>query len=403
MFGRISTEAGRRVQYVAVAAVLSIFQIAHAQAPPPTIVDCTGTMGPYWPQTNVFPSLSQYLKINGPIGTVSLYGTCHENVYIVNGDNLAINAATSGAGILGNITVVASPDAVYLIGLTITNPAGDGINVGGSKVSLNSCNVSNNAGIGVSIENASHVVVVGSGTFDNNAGWAGAFRVFGRSFLNIAPSGPVQIQGNSQSGIWASQSEIEVGSNTVISGNINAPGVVLLGGSRAQFGGDPAAPSLVQNNSNGGIMLRENSEISLYGWAVRQNGKFGIEDGFHSQVTLAGTDVSQNQGPGVNVHSGSQVDFYPGTQNRVDGNGSLTDPTSGGIRIDGNSEAYLRGGEVSNNLGPGIRATMNSSADFAGVSIIGNAGTISCDFTSPIASDISVPFTTGCLVVRRNP
>jgi len=357
------------------------------------------------PAPNIFPSINAYLQQIGPIGTVYVNGPCHENITILNGDQFTI---VGPAEIDGNINIANSPDGVSLQNLTITHSGWDGIDITGSKVSLDSCNVSGNPGNGVSINNASHVDVVGSGSFNNNGGYAGGFQVGGHSLLNIAPTGPVEIQGNKQSGIWASQADVSTSGNTIISDNVNGPGVELLGGSRAQFGSANGAPNVIQNNPNGGIEVRENSELSFWvccsspANVVTKNGKFGIADGVHSQVTLAGAVVSQNQGPGVNVYAGSQLNFFSGTQNAIDGNGSVTDPASAGIRIDGNSEAYLRGGDVSNNLGPGIRVGVNSSADFAGVTLIGNGSVIACDFTSPIVSDLSVPWTTGCLVVRKN-
>jgi hypothetical protein len=399
MLGSILKAAVRLARVAVAVSVVSVASAALAQA----VVDCTGTMTP---GPNIYPSLTAYINQVGPVGTVQIVGTCHENVTIWGGDQFTI---VGPGAINGHVSINNSPDAIFLKNLTITNPNGDGVDISGSKVSFDSCNVSNNSGNGVSINNASHVDVVGIGSFNNNAGWAGGFEVFGHSFLNIAPSpGPVEIRGNGQAGIRASQADVSTDGNTIISDTVSGPGIVLLGGSRAQIGSAIGGPNLIQNNPNGGISLQENSEISLWSCCsfgpnvVSKNGKFGISAGLHSQVTLAGADVNGNSGPGVIVYSGSQLNVDSGTQNAIDGNGSSADPMSAGIRIDGNSEAYLRGGDISNNLGPGIRVGVNSSADFAGVTIIGNSSVIACDFTSPIVSDVSVPWTTGCLVVRKN-
>jgi len=361
-------------------------------------IDCNGTMTTSDTKT-VYSSFGEYLAKLGPIGTVHVNGYCREDVTIWGGDNFIV---LGPAQVAGNISIGNSPDSVFLSKLTVTNSKGDGIDVNGSKLILDSCNVSNNVGNGVSVDNASHVVVLGTGIFNNNEGWAGGFRVFGHSFLNVSPSGPVEIKGNTNSGIWASESDVQIGWKTLISGNKTGPGVVLLGGTRAQFGGDLNTPSVIENNPNGGILLRENSEISLYGWIVRSNGQFGISSGFHSQVTLASAQVNENTGPGLSIESGSQLDFYPGTPNRVYGNGTLSDPMSAGVRIDGNSTAYLRGGTLSTNLGPGIRVGLNSTADFAGVEFFANSSVIACDLTSAIATDLLVPLSTGCITIRRN-
>jgi len=74
-------------------------------------------------------------------------------------------------------------------------------------------------------------------------------------------------------------------------------------------------------------------------------------------------------------------------------NGAAADPRSAGIRLDGNSEVLVRGGQVTQNNGPGILALVNSSADFAGVTFAGNAEgeIINCDTSSWMVSDLSRP------------
>jgi hypothetical protein len=57
--------------------------------------------------------------------------------------------------------------------------------------------------------------------------------------------------------------------------------------------------------------------------------------------------------------------------------------------VDGNSEAFLRGGQISGNTGPGVLLLVNSSADFSGVTFSGNSGVISCDSSSTMVSDLA--------------
>jgi hypothetical protein len=414
--------AGRKlVRFAQAVSVIGVLLTAWQLNGQNAIIDCTGG-GNYSPGSGVYPSFSQYhsalnTEYTGWTGSVTVYGTCVENVYIANSDP-AINVSpgpndefriigAAGATIRGNLTIVATPSPVYLQNLTIEYSSGDGIDVNGSNVTLDSCKVNNNIGNGVSIDNSSHVLVTGSKSqFNDNQGWAGGFSVFGHSYLDIAPAGqgfdPLQIQGNTHAGIWASQADVTAGSNILISDNggpvsdNGVPGVVLLGGTRAQFGGDINVPSHIQNQKNGGILLRENSEISLYGWIVQNNGKFGIDDGFHSQVSLASAQISQNDGPGVNAYAGSEITFYPGGPgNLIIDNGSAG-KAAPGVRVDGNSHAYLRGNnEISNrgigNQVPGIQVQLNSSVDLddqlnvgptAGSAAAINSNGIQCDYTS---------------------
>ena len=46
---------------------------------------------------------------------------------------------------------------------------------------------------------------------------------------------------------------------------------------------------------------------------------------------------------------------------------------SAGVRLDGNSQAFLDRAEVTGNLGPGVVADLNSSIDARAVTLSGNA------------------------------
>jgi hypothetical protein len=75
--------------------------------------------------------------------------------------------------------------------------------------------------------------------------------------------------------------------------------------------------------------------------------------------------------------------------NEISRNGNVSDPNSAAIRVDGNSQAQVRGGVISQNAGPAILALVNSSADFSGVTFNGNTGgTIVCDSTATMVSDL---------------
>jgi hypothetical protein len=71
-------------------------------------------------------------------------------------------------------------------------------------------------------------------------------------------------------------------------------------------------------------------------------------------------------------------------------NGKERDPRSAGIVVDGNSEAFLRGGQITGNRGPGILALVNSSADFTGATFADNSrGIIQCDSSAWMVSDLA--------------
>ena len=107
-----------------------------------------------------------------------------------------------------------------------------------------------------------------------------------------------------------------------------------------------------------------------------------------SQATFYDGDrITDHTGVGVDVYANSQAYFFG--KNSVLRNGTASDPSSAGIRVDGNSEALLRGGELRNNNGPGILGLVNSSADFDDVTFSGNSGgIIACDDTATVVGSL---------------
>lgn len=379
------------------------------------IIDCTGGLSSGG-DTTVFSGFADYFQKVGATGLAYVVGPC-PGFSIDGGDRLTL---VGPAEIDGNVKIMNS-QGVYFLNMAFTQSPADGLTIEGSYVYLGYSVSTRNQGNGVSVDKASHVLVRG-GDYSYNAGWAGGFHVSGHSLLEIDSPDPVTIRGNTQTGIWATQSDLTINGSTVISDSEKGPGIYLVGGSRAQIGNSTGTPNRIEKNSNGGIQVLENSELSLWvccsnsANVITRNGKFGVLAGFHSQVTLSGADIYENSGPGVDVNTGSQLDFFPGSQNRIDANGYQMPNPSPGVRVSGNSQAWLRGGEISNDSGPlgagnqspSMYVGLNSSVDFAGVKLGSAAGTssvnsngISCDFTSIASSDVPLNLGTGCILGGR--
>jgi len=78
-----------------------------------------------------------------------------------------------------------------------------------------------------------------------------------------------------------------------------------------------------------------------------------------------------------------------GVPNQIVGNGFGTDATRAGIRLDGNSQAYVRDAVITQSGGPGILEQINSSLDLAGSTLTANAGgAIACDGSAVLVSDL---------------
>jgi len=364
-------------------------------------VDCSGT-NPY-----VYPSINAALQNAGPGTSIFVTGTCNESVSLF-GQNAFNLGAFFGqtATINGGISINKSEN-VFLYGLNVTNPSGDGIVVGNSGgIVLDTCTSNGNAGVGLLVAGMSDVTVSAMGAFDNNV--RGGINITGNSIVSIfAFAGIADISNNAGPGIWASQANFSTLGSTTVANNLfgagsnSGFGIDLRGGAHVQFGA-LFGPNHVSGNQQGGAWLQETAEISFFSIGqpnlIQSNGPVGVLAGFGSQVTFF--DISGPLGAQISGHSSAGVDLYANSQayfsgaNLVQGNGSGADARSAGIRVDGNSEAFLRGGQVSGNSGPGMLVLVNSSADFSGVSFSGNNGVISCDSSSTMVSDLAGPSST---------
>jgi len=376
-----------------IGAALSASLAVHAQI----LVDCSGT------NPAAYPSISAALPNAGPGSTILVTGACNENVFIQAATSLNLGAwYGQTVTINGNITVDHSP-FVYLYGLNVTNPNGNGFDVNSSSVILDTCTSSGNAGNGLNAAFQGDVVVVASGAFDGNGGFG--ISASGNSWVGLAPfAGLADISNNTGPGIYIDASIVGSASNTNVIDNgfggsfAGGAGVAMLDGSTMGLS-SYEGPNIVQGNAGGGISLGEASRLSVFGPTggplnlIQNNGPFGIQAGFGSQVTLSNaTVVSDHSGPGLDVYANSQV--YVNGSVQILRNGTNSDPRSAGIRVDGNSEAYLRSAEVSQNNGPAILALVNSSIDFTGMTFSNDLGIINCDSSSAMVSDLSPPAST---------
>ena len=389
----------KRFSLLAVAIGLTLFVFTNAARAQFLFVDCSGT-NPY----ALFSSINAALPaVNGPGAFIAVTGTCNENVTLYDVNNLTLGAFFGQtANLIGQLTIISSR-LVYVYGLNVTNPSGEGVYVQTSSVVFDTFSSSGNAGNGMQVTQSSDVTVNAIGTFSNNGGY-GIYND-ANSFVRINSwAGMTDISNNQQSALWNTQANFVTVGNTRMANN-GQVAIDMRGGGKTQMGSIGSAfgfgPNVIENNPNGGVSLQENAEISF--WAlqqpnainiIRNNGPFGVEAGFGSQVTLVGASITGHAGPGVDIYAHSQLygtSRIPGlSTTQIQNNGAAGDPLSAAIRVDGNSEVLLRGVDISQNNGPAILALVNSSVDFAGNTFSGNTGVISCDSTSTMVSDLPV-------------
>jgi hypothetical protein len=364
-------------------------------------VDCTGA------DPSALSSITTALAGAGPGAFIVVTGPCNENVFMFGRSALNLGAFAGQTAVINGTISIANSDNIFLHGLNVTNPSGDGIVVGNSRgIVLDNCTSTGNAGVGLNAGGMSDVTVSAAGAFDYNV--RGGMNIGGNSIVQVfAFAGLVDISNNAGPGVFVSQGNFSTLGSTTVSNNLAGPGsssgfgVDLRGGAHVQFGA-LFGPNHISGNQAGGAWLQETAEISFFSIGqpnlIQGNGPVGVLVGLGSQATFA--DITGPLGAQVSGHSSVGVDLYANSQayflgaNAVQNNGSSGDARSAGIRVDGNSEAFLRGGLVSGNSGPGMLVLVNSSADFSGVSFSGNNGVISCDSSSTMVSDLAGPNST---------
>ena len=372
------------------------------------LVDCSGnTPGAYTTINSVVPLLTDgaFVSINGP---------CTESVTIGGLSNLWIGGPWGqprATTLQGNLTFNGVRN-LFVFGMNVTNPSGDGINISNSyNVVLDNCTSSNNANRGLVIS-TSNVTIQDTGAFDNNGN--SGIDTSGTGELSINGfSGPTSVSNNLGDGISAQDGAMNLGGSLVISNNKINPTSLGLGSSPAGFGinlwGHARGvlvgiwnTNLITGNQAGGIGLHESSEFSVcctillppgvsLGTIIDGNGPVGASAGFSSQLTIFdGVQISNHSDAGVDVYGHSQVLITGNDQIMNNGTGpASTYPTRAGVRVDGNSEAYIRGGQISQNGGPGVLALDNSSVDLSGATFASNlGGPVVCDSSSWLVTDL---------------
>jgi hypothetical protein len=382
------------------------------------VVDCSGnTPGAFTTINSVIPLLT-----NGAV--VRITGTCTENVTITGLDNLWIGAPWGQTmNLQGNLTINGVQN-LFLYGMNVTNPSGDGIDISSSPgVELDDCTSSNNSGYGLLVS-SSIVSIQNTGAFNNN-GNDGIYGWRSTDLLFIGSAGPISISNNLGDGIYFEDGVMVAWGNLAISNNKPNPNNSSFAGTGTGFGSNGAgfginfwgharaviagiwAPNVISGNQAGGVAIHEGSEISIccalalpagvwQGNIIDGNGPVGVFVGLGSQATFdGGVQITNHPDAGVDVYGLGQAFIEGNNQITKNGTGSSsTYPTHAGVRVDGNSEAYIRGGQISQNGGPGILALVNSSIDISGTTLTSNlGGPVVCDSSAWMASDMPVPST----------
>jgi hypothetical protein len=353
--------------------------VLHAQL----FVDCSGA------NPNDFPSITAALQQAATVGsTIIVTGTCNETVNVYGMVGLNMGAPFGQTATVNGALTISNSQNVFLYGLHVTNSPIDGITVNDSTaILLEACTASGNTLNGLRAQNMSDVNIIGLGGAFNNNGSSGIWANVSSLVWFNNWAGPVDVSNNALAGIACEQSTCGILGNTTITKN-GESGIDLLGGSKMEVAAY-YGPNLIQGNASGGVTARERSRISIFTsqTTIRSNGAVGVTAGFGSQVTLSDAEISGHSSAAVDLYGNSEASLFA---NQIQNNGSSADPTSAAIRVDGNSQVFVRSGTIAHNIGPALLALVNSSVDFNGVTFARNTGgIISCDNTAVMVSDLT--------------
>jgi len=361
---------GTRFRIVAALFVVALAALVQPQAKAAdATVNCPNGGG------GSYATINEALNAIGPVGpnTVTVTGTCKEDVYIYNSSLIKIKASAPGVAKVDGAVDVEQSWGITLVNMDIRGDpqisAGGVVPYSHSQVTIQGCNI-HDGGNGVYVDGSE--VVIRNSTIQNNM-WD-ALDVVNYSSADVGGS---TLQANG-SGVFIDNhaSVLFRGRNSIL--NNGSYGFFVRDLSRLYFtSGDPANFSTIQGHNIDGITLNKQSVLEMDGGAhlIQGNGSScsppeqdcgGIFAIRNSTIRINGANISGNHGSGISVYQGIDVALSSST--------------------------------ISNNSGDGVHLAQISIGDFNFMSlpgyndniITGNGGaSVFCDKTSLAVGDLS--------------
>ncbi len=360
--------------------ILAVVVFGFANPALAATVGCNGAPSGSYDFTTLSAAISGASLTNN---TITIYGTCTDDVLISGAQNLTIAGApgsvlmdagliaVNAAGVLEidnsqNVTIQNLKIQLSAYGIYGPFPA---IVVNASSLVLLQIDIEGNTGTdGIDIGTLSNVQMVGNNLIENNNDGQGngegislagpaANLTIGRG--PGAPSGCTVIQGSGDDGILAvSQASVSV---------TNASGCVTIQ-NNGSFGvqiSQASTANLANNQGKPGVITLSGNQVGAYASTyaqLRLNGPMLIQNNNVAGVALLGaTSVMNASGSGP---LGPNI-----TQNgaNVNGNANLT---PAGITLEGDSHLLVNAGQLSNNYAPGIVVQDDSNAQLNTVGVV---------------------------------
>ena len=305
------------------------------------VVDCSGaTPGAF---TSITAALAS-LPAAGP-NSISVVGTCHENVVFVGRSDLTIFGNPTATVVPGNanghLLAINSSTRVGIQNLIFDG--GKGVIVDeNSKVDFNTITVQNSTGIGItSLDSQVHIA---NSTVQNST--RSGISVGGGAFYIDSDVTGTTVTGNGRSGV------------AVLTGHL-----ILNGGD----GVTPGTQNVFSNNGLSGVEVASTGEADIEGdnRIINNHGTWALLVLNGSSVLMSEGIINSNAGLGVHCGGTSHCEFGGNTQ--IDSNGT------GGIEVVEHSDASLDGGlDISGNTGNGVLIDQSSSLTSLGGNTINN-------------------------------
>lgn len=264
---------------------------------------------------------------------------------------------------------------------------------------------------------------VESSKFINNGGNGLTVAAMSNATLATSPGETILFSGNAGNGIHVDAAYLQVNFGTIRVEHNAGVGVFVANGQLLMFGGISAGVGNVFQNNGEGIDLVDTSSARFFGNnLIENNGEVGLQvvngssahflGGTLSDGSIEATTIAGHSGPGVNVVRSSSASFDG--PHIIRRNGSTLDMFRSGIRVE-HSNVTLAGTNIHGNTGPGITADESSTVNvlanaviqgntedgvrlaiqsnggfFPPISITGNGGaSIACDTTSVAFGDFT--------------
>ncbi|MBZ5533993.1 MAG: right-handed parallel beta-helix repeat-containing protein [Acidobacteriia bacterium] len=339
------------------------------------VVDCSGaTPGAF---ITIGAALAS-LPAAGP-NTISVTGTCHENVVMFGRTDLSIFGNPTATVVPGNpnghLLAIAASQRVGIQNLTFDGGRGALVN-DNSRVDFTSVTIQNSLGIGLtSIDSLVHIA---DSTVQNST----------RSGISIG------------GGTFYVDSDV-TGTNVTGNGRI---GIAVLTGHLILNGGDgvtPGTQNVISNNGTSGVEVANSAEADISGdnRIIGNGGSFGLVVIHTSTMMMSDGIINNNSGIGVHCGETSHCEFSGATQ--INSNGG------GGIEITDHSDAYLDGGiTISSNTGTGVLVDLSSVLNSLGGNTInsntGDAVILNTLSVLKFAANDTITATAGNLALNCN-